>query len=358
MAAVLQRKCWVKWGRLTFYPNLYIVLIGPPAARKGTAMEEGRNLLDRMGVSIAADAGSWQKLVSNMAENQTTDQGADGKVYLHSSITIFSTELTIFLGYDNKEMLSVLCDWFDCRSRFVYDTFRGDREEIPNVWANLLGATTPSQYQASLPEEAFGSGFASRVVHIYEDGPGKVVYKPEITPALVALQDSLLSDLEDAKAIHGEFITTPEFETIYIDWRKASIKTTLFPDEPRLEHYVQRRQVFVFKLAMICSASRNSDQVIEGEDIQRAIDSLEEVEKKMPQTFRGVGSNPLASQQNRMMKVLKEVKNIRSGDLYSLFSNDLTHTQFREVLGSLCVIGFCEQDVADKSSKGAMVKLR
>ena len=31
IAAVLQRKCKLPWGTLTFYPNLYTVLVGPPA---------------------------------------------------------------------------------------------------------------------------------------------------------------------------------------------------------------------------------------------------------------------------------------------------------------------------------------
>ena len=34
IAAVLQRKCKLVWGRETFYPNLFTVLVGPPAARK------------------------------------------------------------------------------------------------------------------------------------------------------------------------------------------------------------------------------------------------------------------------------------------------------------------------------------
>jgi hypothetical protein len=355
IASVLQRKCWVNWGRLTFYPNLYIVLVGPPAARKGTAMQEGRDLLDQLGVQVAADSGSWQKFINSLEESGVTDTGPDGKLYHHSSVTIFSSELTVFLGYDNHEMLSVLCDWFDCRSRFVYDTFRGGRQEVPNVWANLLGATTPQQLQAALPEGAFGSGFTSRVIHVYEEEPAKLVIKPEISELAMKTQRGLLGDLESIKAIHGEFIVNEGFETLYTNWRTDSAKRRLFPTEPRLEYYVQRRPTHLFKLAMVYSASRGSDQVITEGDLDRAITSLEKAEENMPLVFRGVGNNPLASAQTRMMELIKDRGEVRTGELFSLFANDLTSQQFREVLAGLCIMGFCAQDIMNKTDKGALI---
>ena len=39
IASVLERKCRLEWGTITFYPNMYIVLVAPSGkARKGTAM--------------------------------------------------------------------------------------------------------------------------------------------------------------------------------------------------------------------------------------------------------------------------------------------------------------------------------
>ena len=37
VAAALQRKCYLVIGSETFYPNLYVILTGPPAARKKPA---------------------------------------------------------------------------------------------------------------------------------------------------------------------------------------------------------------------------------------------------------------------------------------------------------------------------------
>ena len=46
IASAMQRKCYVEWGTsLIFYPNLYVVLVGPSATGKGTAMNPGLDLL-------------------------------------------------------------------------------------------------------------------------------------------------------------------------------------------------------------------------------------------------------------------------------------------------------------------------
>jgi len=351
IASVLQRKCWVQWGREVFYPNMYIVLVGPPAARKGTAIKEGKNLLDELGVSVAADEGSRQKLISALEESMAADPGEDGKAIYHSSLTILATELTVFLGYENFDMLSMLCKWFDCENRYVYDTFRGGRQEIPNIWVNILGATTPVQLQASLPEGAFGSGFTSRVVFVYEDDMDKIVIKPAVSEKQLQVHNFLKLDLEHIKSLKGEFVTTPDFEQVYTEWRMSSARKSLFPNEPRLDYYVQRRPAHLFKIAMIYAAARKDDMTLNGGDLKAAIASLEEAEKNMPHVFRGIGGNPLAAAQTRMMSIITKEKKLPVGNLLDMFQNDLSASQFREVIDGLVTMGFCERDHVTRTVK-------
>ena len=45
IASALQRKVFLEWGPMTFYPNMYIILCGPSGkARKSTAMGPGMKL--------------------------------------------------------------------------------------------------------------------------------------------------------------------------------------------------------------------------------------------------------------------------------------------------------------------------
>jgi hypothetical protein len=344
LAAVMQRKCVFNWGRERFFPNMYIVLVGPPAARKGTAMKEGKVFLDRLGIPVAADESSRQRLINNMREMTAADPDSQGELNYHSSLTIFSTELTTFLGYDNRELLSMLCKWFDCEDRFVYETVSRGKEEVVNVWANMLGATTPGQLQSSLPEETIGSGFASRVIFVYEDGMEKIVIQPSINAKMF---EELVSDLEEVRQISGEFQYTPEYLELYTKWRSEE-DTSVFTDS-RLDYYIQRRPTHLFKLSMIYSAAKKDSKIIDVYDLQEAIEALHSVEENMCRVFEGVGKNPLAALQNRILMFMRQ----RGGrcditDLAELFSNDASHKDLADAFDGLQYMGKLQIDMVNR----------
>jgi len=139
IAAALQRKVKISWGHITWYPNMYIILVGPSASRKGTAMGPGYDLLMDLGVTLAAQATSRQALISRMKNSTQSELNEEGKMEFHSSLTIFSKEFTVFLGYHNRELMSDLCDWYDCERRWKYETISRQTEEIIGVWVNIIG---------------------------------------------------------------------------------------------------------------------------------------------------------------------------------------------------------------------------
>ena len=98
IAAVLQRKCSMRWGTITFYPNMYVALVGPAGkCRKGTAMSPGAAMLKDLGVKLSAEAITREALIRELKE--TTNTVVDpltGVIYMHSSLTIYSQELTVF----------------------------------------------------------------------------------------------------------------------------------------------------------------------------------------------------------------------------------------------------------------------
>jgi len=141
IASVLQRKCRLDWGTLTFYPNMYVVLVGPPAARKGTAMSLAKPLLDELQIKMAAEAITREALIRELKNSTDTLITEGGKMYFHSSLTIWSQELTVFLGYQNHQLMSDLTDWYDCRNQWIYRTKNSGTDEIIGslrylVWRN------------------------------------------------------------------------------------------------------------------------------------------------------------------------------------------------------------------------------
>ena len=192
IASAMQRKCFINWGTaLTFYPNLYIVLVGPSATGKGTAMNPGLDILKELPfIRLSAQATSYQALIRHLKETNLPDiDEKTGNQLYHSSLTIFSKEFTVFLGYHNQELMSALCDWYDCDSQWVYETIARKREKIEGVWVNLLAGTTPDSIQSALPIESIGGGLTSRIIFVFEEKKAKLITVPIMSPKEAQLRE-------------------------------------------------------------------------------------------------------------------------------------------------------------------------
>ena len=297
IASAMQRKCRVDIGiSLTFYPNFYIVLVGPSATGKGTVMKYAYDIIKQIPtIRLSAQATSLQALIRRMKETNLTDIDMEtGQQYFHSSLSIFSNEFTVFLGYHNRELIAALCDWYDCHDRWIYDTIKRDKEEVIGVWVNLLAGTTPDNIQSSLPVEAIGAGLTSRIIFVYEEEKNKLVVFPTSSQREVELQQHLIHDLEQISLLSGCFKFTENASGYYSEWCHMSDVNPPFHDA-KFDGYCGRRRKHLLSLAMVCSASRSNDLVLTEDDIKRANTLLNEVEVKMGLTFRGIGRSDISS---------------------------------------------------------------
>jgi len=246
-------------------------------------------------IKMAAQATSLQKLISRMKENNLTDVDPEtGKQHYHSSITVFSEEFTVFLGYRNLELITALCDWFDCKDRWRYDTIKRGEEEVVGVWVNILGGTTPDNIQSSFPMEAIGTGLTSRIIFVNEDKRSKLVVFPAATKAELELQQYLIQDLEQIAMMSGSARRTPAAMDFYADWCLKAANSPPFHDR-KFDGYNGRRRRHLNALACVCSASRSNDLNITSDDMERAAVLMAEVEVKMGTVFRGIGKSDISA---------------------------------------------------------------
>lgn len=337
LSSVLQRKCKLEWGTLTFYPNMYVVLVGPSGARKGTAMSPGMAFLDELGIKLAAEAITREALIRELKNANATDQNiTTGKMMFHSSLTIWAQELTVFLGYGNLQLMSDLCDWYDCRNRWTYRTKNMGTDEIIGVFVNLFGGTTPSLIRSAMPLDAIGGGLTSRIVFVFEEDTARCQPMPFLSDAQLGLREQLKLDLERIHAMHGDFKVTKEFLDVWTDWYVGQHKNDPFEDPGhRFEGYFRRRPVHVMKLSMIVNASRTDRMIIEALDFDRALGILLEVEKKMPNTFSGVGRYQHAETLTAVMNELGVRGEMTQEELAFLFRNDVDGFTLRGIINSL-----------------------
>ena len=296
IAAALQRKVRVDLGlSLTFYPNLYIVLVGPSATGKGTAMKFASDIIEKIPtIRLSAQATSLQALIRRMKETNLTDINVvTGDQTYHSSLTIFSTEFTVFLGYHNQELIAALCEWYDCHNRWTYETIARKKEEVVGVWVNLFAGTTPDAIQASLPIESIGGGLTSRIIFVVEEKRAKLVIVPTITERQLQLQQQLVYDLEAINRLSGPMQYTDGWLKTYTDWCVYADQHRPFHDK-KFDGYCGRRRKHLITLSMVCCASHTDEMIMTSEDIDRAIYLLSEVEVKMGKVFKGMGRSEIS----------------------------------------------------------------
>lgn len=343
VAAALQRKCWMRLGdMIVFYPNLFIVLVGPPAARKGTAMSPIKQMLDYLGIPLAAEETSKQKLVAKLGEPgiQAEIRQPSGLMETCSSLTIYSTELAHFIGYQNQEFLTTLNKLFDC-DKLDKDTISRGVEGAERTWGNLLGAITPALLMSCMPKDVVGSGFTSRALFVYEEDKARRVDFPTLTHEQKLAGEALPADLERIHMMEGEFTMTEITKTLYSKWRKHW-DNVIPGDSHMLEGYADRRPTHLCKLMMIFSASRAGDMQITEVDFMRAAEILEETEEKMPRAFEGLGASPLLAVQQRVITYLAQRTITPLVDLKRLFLSEVGKIEMAEILANLEDVGYIQ----------------
>lgn len=348
IAAVLQRKVWIEWDK-NLYPNFYIVLVGPPAVRKGTAMGFAQPFLEDLGIPMSAEAETREALIKTLDESMKQIIFEDGEQKWHSSLTVFSPEFTVFIGYNNPQLLSDLADWFDCRERWKYKTKNSGTNEIIGLYLNLIGATTPRQLQLTLPINAVGSGLTSRIIFVYARKKQKIVPAPFRTPEEKRMYESLLRDLNEIHLLKGQFKWTESFFERWMQWYPEQEARDDERFHGHMATYKERRATHLLKLSMIMSVSRSDELVIDRIDLDRGIEWLEEVERLMPLTFAGFGESDRAALIQQILSFIATTKTTTIGELARVFINDIdTTSDLLEILGVLVSAGHVKYNPADK----------
>jgi hypothetical protein len=341
VAAALRRKCRLDWGTLIIYPNMYVVLIGPPACRKGTAMDPGLEiLLEIPDIKLAAEAVTREALIRSLKKaNYTETDMTTGSMNFHSSLTVWSQELTVFLGYHNKQLMSDLCDWYDCRPHWTYETKTQGTDNIIGVWVHIHAATTPELLRSAVPLDAIGSGLTSRMMFVYEPKKGKHVIYPELTEELIALKGQLILDLAHINQMRGVFKYTEGFFNAWADWYAPMENYEPFKDE-RFNGYFGRRPSHVLKLSTILCASRRdcirqNTMIVTADDLKKAIDLVERTEKKMPLVFSGIGRAKSADLIPRLIAEIAECKEVFYHQLVYVFHRDAEEREIETAVRTL-----------------------
>lgn len=288
LAAAMERKTWIRTSSGAIYPNLFIVLVGPPGVGKTEVTWRARSYLQSLGDHHIAPASVTKaSLIDslNSAGRHIIRPHETPSAVVFNSLAIISNELGVLLpGYDT-EFMNTLTDIYDCKG---YSETRRTKElkiEIKNPQLSILAACTPSYLQSMLPEGAWDQGFTSRTFLIYS---GERILKP-LFEFISTESGKTDKDLEERAKAYGEFRFTEEAAKLIEEWHMSGGQPV--PDHPKLFHYCSRRTVHALKLCMVASISEGTELVVTQDHVMRALDWMVEAEVHMEDIFREMASS-------------------------------------------------------------------
>ena len=342
IASTLQRRVFFKWGHHKIYPNQYIILVGPSGtARKGEAMGIGRQFFDHVQVTMSPPKITREALIRLMSESVTNFVTPTKDFVFQCPVTVFSKELSVFLGQKNTGLLADLTDIYDSDDSWAYVTKHGEktRDPITGPCLNILGGTAPDWIPTILPSEAVGGGFTSRVIFVVEEGKGQTVEDPNDFPVDKVLLGKLKKDLEKIKLLVGGYKFSQDALEEYKAWyrlQERQLKEGNFViQDPRFGGYVARRATHVKKIGMCISASRGDSLIVDKGDFLRAKQILEENEKKMTKIFSGIGKSDIAEAMNSVLNIIIARTEIRRSEVMKLLYGDIDAWTIEQVEAAL-----------------------
>ncbi len=354
ISAALQRKCHLNW-EYVIYPNIYVILVGPSAlSRKGTAMRDGKGILEDIeSIKLAPEATTPQALVAALASIGFTMPTPDTEdLHKHSSTTIFSEELAVFLDpmkQTGRDLIIGLTRWYDCPNKFDNSTIVRGGEVICNMWISLLGATTPSLLPKILPQETIGDGLSSRVIFVY----GAI--RSRLIPYPIEREETRVRLVKELRKIHlleGKFTYTPEYKDFYQNWYTEVDNSDA--DHLRTEHfghYLGRRATHLRKVSMLLNASRTDSMHLELEDLLRALSILKGAEKKMPYVFESYGRHELADMFTPVMQYVMRNGKVDLERVLGYFYKDLDRGNLDRLVEALVAKGYFSYETETVNGK-------
>ena len=299
LSSALKRDAFFKWFPDPLYPNFFIILVAPPRiCAKSTAVRQfGEKIL--MGFSkhykdpkmkFVKEVNLLRKATPEAmevalapVENVIIGSGTGAvKMSRGSQAAVVVSELAVFLGKQkyNEGLITKLIDLYDCKDDDSSSTISRKTINFKNIYFTLIGATTISGINESIPEAAMGGGFISRVILVHSPTPTRSYPEPR---AVIGgpTRDELTKRLAwIANNAQGEYYFSEEAKKYYDKFYKKNRAALIKGDEASID-LKSRYDIHLRKLALILKAQRYE----KGNEI--SLEILKEAELILEETYNG-----------------------------------------------------------------------
>lgn len=347
VAGCLRRKVWIDNYFFRWSPNFFIIFVAPPGVvTKSTTADIAMDLLREVpGINFGPNAITWQALVGAFSRAAEHFQLGD-EFHPMSALTLVSRELGSLINPKDQDLVNLFIELWDGARKYEKETKMSGNDLVEAPWVNLLGATTPSWIASNMPQTMIGGGFVSRCVFLYAEQKDKYVAYPglQVPPGIEETKRKLVQDLEHISiTLCGEYRLTEKAVVWGTHWYEdmwTSSKTRY--DEEQVMGYLARKQTHVHKLAMVLSASKKDELIIELDELELAAAMLSDIEADMAKVFAKIGRSETSLQTEKLLGMVRATGAVRYDLAYQEVHNFFPDFRdFEGILAGLIRSGLC-----------------
>lgn len=308
LSATLGRHVWIDRGYYTIFPNLFIILVaGSAKCRKSVSTHMGLDLLYELHDKpmVFSQKITNEALIQALAEAQVDNSSAG---------LIYASELSVFMGVDahHSGLIPTLTDLYDSPAVWSYRTRSRGIEALTNVSLCMLAASTAEWLRTSIPVDAIGGGFTSRIVFVYQDRPKKPNLFPKRHARAQELRFALVSDLNHMRSLRGQMAFIPEAMELAEKWYAQESQKER---DPKLEGYYGRKHDTMFKIASILCIAEGDDLWIQSRHIKKALAMMDENEVMLHMILESVTATETGSVTERILNLIRREGKINHSEL-------------------------------------------
>jgi hypothetical protein len=175
-SAAINRRVRVNRGyKPCVFPNLFVLMLGPPASKKSDALDAAVELLAEAvpDTPMLPDDFSMSAAIGELAERSAQTQKGSGLIVAH--------ELSDLLGGSEyrQENTRALTKLWDCPNVYTRKTRLHGNETIQNAYVTVAGASAPDWMEEIDPKTLAG-GFLRRLLCVCENGPKRGAARPKV----------------------------------------------------------------------------------------------------------------------------------------------------------------------------------
>lgn len=344
ISSSLKRRVYIWRNYVQYFPNQYVILVGPPGIGKGSAIHPVMSIVKDAGVvNYLSDKITAEKIIEKLATGFSKAQaslllggGVTGTMFQDHSATLIAKELPVFLS-SSEWLHSLLCQLWD-EHEFEYETKNKGSYKIKDLCVSMLGGCVPD-YVRSLSRDQMApitGGFTARTIFVYATKKHKLLPegwgKPSVNINLI--HDMLVNDLKHISSLEGEMRLDIDAQKLWNKTYAEHNKQGDF-DSDAAANFTSRISAHVVKTAIAISVSEDDSLVIKEHQLQRAIKYIEEVRNSVDIVFRTVGESPLVVIQEKVREFLRIVGVASRREILKRNYRHMTDDQLTQVLFTL-----------------------